>query len=167
MDWTTMSGLYPDVATYTGQLRALEDRCRQDAKAAAPRFVLAYHYLVTEHKDAALSQLKAVLASEPGDRVACGLLASLTGTPPASTEPTRTVRGGDPAADGPPTITLVGRWKGDRDRSMFDLSLDGGGRFLWQAARQGKDKVTVSGDYALSKDTLTLKPGDRSPLRPL
>ena len=34
MDWTTMSGLYPDVATYTGQLRALEDRCRQDPKAA-------------------------------------------------------------------------------------------------------------------------------------
>ena len=58
MDWTTMSGLYPDVATYTGQLRALEDRCRQDPKAAAPRFVLAYHYLVTGHTDAAVAQLK-------------------------------------------------------------------------------------------------------------
>ena len=34
MDWTTLSGLYPNVETYTGQLRALEDRCRQDPKAA-------------------------------------------------------------------------------------------------------------------------------------
>ena len=88
MDWTTLSGLYPDVETYTGQLRALEDRCRQDPKAAAPRFVLAYHYLVAGHKDAAVAQLKAVLALEPGDRVARRLLASLTGPPPAPPEPT-------------------------------------------------------------------------------
>ena len=65
MNWTTLSGLYPDVATYTGQLRALEDRCRRDPKAAAPCFVLAYHYLVAGHKDAAVAQLKAVLARSP------------------------------------------------------------------------------------------------------
>ena len=81
MDWTTLSGLYPDVETYTGQLRALEDRCRRDPKAAAPRFVLAYHYLVAGHNDAAVAQLKAVLALEPGDRVARRLLTSLTGPP--------------------------------------------------------------------------------------
>ena len=90
MDWTTMSGLYPDVATYTGQLRALEDRCRQDPKAAAPRFVLAYHYLAAGHNDAAVAQLKELIALEPGDRVARRLLASLTGTPPAPPESTTT-----------------------------------------------------------------------------
>ena len=99
MDWTTLSGLYPDVETYTGQLRALEDRCRQDPKAAAPRFVLAYHYLVAGHKDAAVAQLKAVLALEPGDRVARRLLTSLTGTPPAPPEPTL---GPCPTGTGPP-----------------------------------------------------------------
>ena len=90
MDWTTMSGLYPDVATYTGQLRALEDRYRRDPKAAAPRFVLAYHYLAAGHNDAAVAQLKALITLEPGDRVARRLLASLTGTPPAPPEPTTT-----------------------------------------------------------------------------
>ena len=165
MDWTTLIGLYPDVETYTGQLRALEDRCRRDPKAAAPRFVLAYHYLVAGHNDAAVAQLKAVLALEPGDRVARRLLASLTGTPPAPPEPTRTVPDGDGAAGRPPSADLVGRWRGERDGSTFDLSLDDRGRFVWQAARQGKATATVSGAYALSGDTLTLKAEDRSPLR--
>jgi tetratricopeptide (TPR) repeat protein len=166
MDWTTLSGLYPDVETYTGQLRAMEDRCRQDPKAAAPRFVLAYHYLVAGHNDAAVAQLKAVLAREPGDQVTRRLLASLTGTPPASAEPTRTVLDGDGAAGRPPSVDLAGRWRGERDGSTFDLSLDGQGRFRWQAARQGKATTTVSGAYAYAYlgDTLILKPEDRSPL---
>ena len=164
MDWTTLIGLYPDVATYTGQLRALEDRCRQDPKAAAPRFVLAYHYLVAGHTDAAVAQLKTVLALEPGDRVARRLLASLT-APPAPPEPARTVPDGDGAAGRPPSVDLLGRWRGERDGSTFELSLDDRGRFLWQAARQGKPTATVSGAYALSGDTLVLTPEDRSPLR--
>jgi hypothetical protein len=165
MDWTTLCGLYPDVGTYTGQLRALENRCGQDPKAAAPRFVLAYHYLVAAHKDPAVAQLKAVLAQEPGDRVARLLLAWLTGTPPAPAEPTRTALDGDGAAGRPPSVDLAGRWRGERDGSTFDLNLDGQGRFVWQAARQGKVTATVSGTYALSGDTLTLKAEDRSPLR--
>jgi hypothetical protein len=165
MDWTTLSGLYPDVETYTGQLRALEDRCRRDPKAAAPCFVLAYHYLAAEHKDAAVAQLTAVLAREPGNRVARRLLASLTGTPAASSEPTGTVPDGDGTAGRPPSVDLVGRWRGERDGAMFELSLDGRGRFVWQAARKGKATATVSGAYVLSGDTLTLKAEDRSPLR--
>ena len=165
MDWTTLSGLYPDVETYTGQLRALEDHCGRDPKAAAPRFVLAYHYLVAGHKDAAEARLKTVLDLEPGDRVARRLLASLTATPPAPAETTRTAPEGDGAAGRPPSVDLVGRWRGDRDGSTFDLSLDGRGRFVWQAARDGKATATVSGAYVLSGDTLTLKAEDRSPLR--
>ena len=167
MDWKTMSGLYPDVATYTGQLRALEDRSRQDPKAAAPRFVLAYHYLVTGHTDAAVAQLKALITLEPGDRVARRLLASLSGTPPAPPESTttRAVPDRDGAVGRPPSVDLVGHWRGERDGSTFDLSLDGRGRFVWQAARQGKATATVSGAYAFAGDTLTLKAEDRSPLR--
>jgi hypothetical protein len=165
MDWTTLWRLYPDVATYTGQLRAMEDRCRQDPKAAAPRFDLAYHYLAARHNDAAVAQFKEVLALEPGDRVARRLLALLTGTPTAPAEKTRTVPDGDGAAGRSPSVDLVGRWRGDRDGSTFDLSLDGRGRFVWQAAREGKATATVSGAYALSGDTLTLKAEDRSPLR--
>jgi tetratricopeptide (TPR) repeat protein len=167
MDWTTLSGLYPDVETYTGQLRALEDRCRRDPKAAAPRFVLAYHYLAAGHNDAAVAQLKALISLEPGDRVARRLLASLTGTPPAPPEPTttRAVPDRDGTAGRPPSVDLVGRWRGERDGSTFDLSLDDRGRFLWQAACEGKAAATVSGAYAVSGDTLTLKAEDRPPLR--
>jgi tetratricopeptide (TPR) repeat protein len=163
MNWATLSGLYPDVATYTGQLRALEDRCRRGPKDAAPCFVLAYHYLVVGHKDAAVAQLKAVLASEPGDRVARRLLVPLTGVAPASTEPDRTVLDGDGAAGRPPAVDLVGRWRGERDGSTFDLRIDDRGRFLWQAARQGKTTARVSGAYEYSANTLTLKAEDRSP----
>jgi tetratricopeptide (TPR) repeat protein len=164
MDWATLIGLYPDVETYTGQLRALEDRCRQDAKAAAPRFVLAYQYLVAGHKGAAVARLKELLALEPGDRVASRLLASLTGTL-AAPEPTRTVTDGDGAAGRPPAADLVGRWRAERDGSTFDLRLDDRGRFLWQAGRQGKTTARISGAYEYSANTLTLKAEDRSPLR--
>ncbi len=167
MDWTTLSGLYPDVATYTGHLRALEDRCRHDLNAAAPRFVLAYHYLAAGHQDAGVAQLKVLITLEPSDRVARRLLASLTGTPSAPPEPTttRAVPERDGAAGRPRSVDLVGRWRGDRDGSTFELSLDGRGRFVWQAAREGKAIATVTGAYALSRDTLTLNAEDRPPLR--
>jgi hypothetical protein len=157
-------GLYPDVETYTRQLRALEDRCNRNPKAAAPRFVLAYHYLVTVHKDEAVARLKQVLDLEPGDRVAGRLLASLTPTPPPPAEPTRTGPDGDGPARRPSVAELVSRWKGERDGSTFDLSLDDRGRFRWQAARQGKATANISGAYAYLGDTLILKSEDRPPL---
>ena len=93
------------------------------------------------------------------------LLASLTAAPAAAARAdatrARRRRGRRPTPSG----DLVGRWRGDRDGSTFDLSLDGRGRFVWQAARQGKPTATVSGAYALSGDTLTLKADDRPPLR--
>ena len=167
MAWTTLSGLYADVATYTGQLRALEDRCRQNPNAATPRFVLAYHYLAAGHQDAAVAQLKALISLEPGDRLARRLLTSLTGTPPAPPEPTtsRAVLDRDGAAGRPPSVDLVGHWRGQRGGSTFDLSLDGRSRFDWRAAREGKTIASVTGAYAFSGDTLTLKAEDRPPLR--
>ncbi|HEY2159231.1 MAG TPA: tetratricopeptide repeat protein, partial [Isosphaeraceae bacterium] len=165
MNWSTLIWLYTDVETYTAQLRSLEERRRQDPRASAPRFVLAYHYLAAGHKDAAVTELKAVLASEPGDRVARRLLASLTCESPAPTEPSRVAPGGD-AAPGPrPSADLHGRWKGERDGSTFDLTLDDRGRFLWRAARDGKATANLSGAYTLSGDTLTLRAEDRPPLR--
>ena len=44
-DWTTLSGMYPDVDTYTRQLRALEAYLKANPKSAQARFVLAYQYL--------------------------------------------------------------------------------------------------------------------------
>ncbi len=45
-NWATLVGLYPDVDTYTNQLRALEAAVRSNPNATPARFLLAYHYLV-------------------------------------------------------------------------------------------------------------------------
>jgi tetratricopeptide (TPR) repeat protein len=65
-DWATLSGLYPSVAVYTQQLRALENYCSQNTGSAPARLVLAYHYLTQGHTLAALAQLKQVATLQPG-----------------------------------------------------------------------------------------------------
>ena len=82
MDWTTMSSLYPNVDTYTQQLRKLEAFTNEKPNDAAARFVLAYHYLVVGHTDAAIGELKAVVEDQPGDKVAQRMLDALQ--PPAA-----------------------------------------------------------------------------------
>ena len=57
-DWTTLSGMYPDVETYTGQLRALEAYVKANPDSATARFVLAYQYLAEGHDPEAIAQLK-------------------------------------------------------------------------------------------------------------
>jgi predicted TPR repeat methyltransferase len=73
-----MSALYPDVDTYTRQLRALEEYVRQHPDDAAAHFVLAYHYLVMGYKDAAVRQLREVVRLKPDDRLSAALLRALT-----------------------------------------------------------------------------------------
>ena len=46
-------GLYPDVDTYTNQLRALEAYVRTNPSSSSGQFLLAYHYLVQGNNDAA------------------------------------------------------------------------------------------------------------------
>ena len=52
-DWTTLVGLYPDVDVYTEQLRALEQHVLANVNSAAAKFLLAYHYTICGHTDAA------------------------------------------------------------------------------------------------------------------
>ncbi len=92
MDWTTLSGLYPNIDVYTQQLRALEAVCRSNPGDAAANFVLAYQYLVAGHRDAAVERLKAVLAVQPKDEVSRRMLDSLA--PPADAS----------VADGQPSL---------------------------------------------------------------
>jgi tetratricopeptide (TPR) repeat protein len=89
-DWKTMSSLYHDVDTYTQQLRALETYSAEHRDEADAHFLLAYHYLILESKDAAVRQLKEVVLLVPNDKLSAALLKALT-TPeeppaPASNE---------------------------------------------------------------------------------
>jgi len=85
-DWATMRDLYPDVATYTAQFRALERFVADNPNAAYGHFLLAYHYLVTENRDAAIRELRETVRLQPDDKLSAALLASLT-NPPAVADP--------------------------------------------------------------------------------
>ena len=74
-DWTTLSGMYPDVDTYTGQLRALEAYVRANPDSAHARFVLAYQYLCQGHVENAVAQLKETVKLQPGDTLSAQLIA--------------------------------------------------------------------------------------------
>jgi Tetratricopeptide repeat len=82
-DWTTLSGLYPNIDIYTQQLRALEAYCTANLQAAAARFLLAALYTTQGSNDAAAAILKQVVALQPRDHLSAQLLAALTATPPA------------------------------------------------------------------------------------
>ena len=98
-DWTTLSGMYPDVATYTGQLRKLEAYITANPRSANARFVLAYEYLCEGHDENALAQLKQVVKLQPGDTLSAQLIAR--SQPPGDTPPASTVS--VPARRRPPT----------------------------------------------------------------
>jgi tetratricopeptide (TPR) repeat protein len=80
-NWETLRGFYPDADTYTRQLRALERDARENLKSANDRFVLAYHYLVTGHNDAAARTFDQVHALLPDDQLTTQLLAALRPPP--------------------------------------------------------------------------------------
>lgn len=77
-DWTTMIGRYPDPAIYTAQLRALEAFVWDHPRDPAARFLLAYHYLVMDDREAALSQLTVVVKLRPDDKLSAQLVQALT-----------------------------------------------------------------------------------------
>ena len=179
-DWETLRGLYPDVATYTAQLRALEAYARAHQAEAFPRFLLAYHYMTTGYTDAAVEQLKRVVALQPNDTVAKQLLTSMSPdaqvpAPAPASDPTLPpqppVAGDGPAVPpAPPTSeehavakpvtteALVGDWNASReDGSTFALMLDNEGAFTWKYAGNGQDN-SLKGKYTLAKDLLILEP---------
>jgi tetratricopeptide (TPR) repeat protein len=78
-DWNTMHSLYPDATAYTEQLRALEAYQRANPKSPEASFVLAYHYLVLGHLNAAARQFENVVTLLPGSQLSAELLAALKG----------------------------------------------------------------------------------------
>ncbi len=64
-DWTTLCGMYPDVDTYTTQLRALEAYVRSNPDSAQAHFVLAYQYLSRGMTRKPSAQLKEVVRLQP------------------------------------------------------------------------------------------------------
>jgi hypothetical protein len=86
-NWSTLVGLYPDVDTYTNQLRALEAAIRSNPNATPPRFLLAYHYLVQGNTEAAGAQFANVAKLQPKDQLSASFAKALTKAEESTTTP--------------------------------------------------------------------------------
>jgi hypothetical protein len=156
-DWTTLSGLYPDVDVYTKQLRALEQYAKSHADEPEARFLLADQYLTCGYTDAAALQLKEVVRLNPKDQLSAQLLSSISA--PETVEPAAPSQ---PAAPTKPAnaASLVGNWTATRaDSATIKLALAGDGKFTWALDQNGKPQQ-FSGTYTVADDLLILKQGD-------
>lgn len=154
-DWTTMSSLYPDQDTYTAQLRRLESYVRENPNAADARFVLAYHYITTGNKDAAVVQLTTLYKLNPSDNLVKEMLL-MTGGPEAIGAPTTPQA---PAASSPAVSAdaITGKWTASGADSKFALELTKDGNFVWTYS-QGTQSQAVKGVYAIDGNTLAMEP---------
>ena len=159
MDWTTMSGLYGSLDDYTQQLRTLEDFCRANRTSAPAYFVLAYHYLVGGHVDAAAEALRVVVARQPDDVVAKRLLDAID--PPAVDDapaaPPKDAAAA-PAAAPPagPETDLVGTWKATNGGDTVVLVITEDSRFTWKAMPANRPPVEISGTIETARDAIAL-----------
>lgn len=156
-DWTTLTSFYPDVDTYSQQLQALENYTSAHPNSAALRFLLAYHYMVCGHNDAALTQLKDAVQLDPKDQLSAQLIKMLT--PPKADG---TAKPAAPATPPKPmtAAALVGDWKATRsDGVTISLSLTKDGKYTWKFNQNGKQQQ-YTGAYSVADDLLILKQGD-------
>lgn len=72
--WPDLIRLYPDVATYTKQLRTLEAHTKNHPSDAGARFVQAYQYIVAGYPEAAAHELELVIRLQGDDALAIEIL---------------------------------------------------------------------------------------------
>ncbi len=166
-DWTTLIGLYADPETYTQQLRSLETFVSENPKSAAAHFVLAYHYLTTEHADTAVRQFKIVTTLLPKDALSAQLIQQLehpqqqvAATGSAQPEnSTAAAPAAQPATEPTPAGKqgkIEGTWTAQPNKDMqITVTVQPEGRFVWKVTRQGKDQQ-FQGKSSYENDILTL-----------
>jgi tetratricopeptide (TPR) repeat protein len=167
-DWATMLGLYPDVATYTSQIRALEAAISGNATSAPKRFVLAYHYLVQDHVEPARQQFEELLKLQPRDELAAQFAKALSSSSQATTvAPTDTAPASKTAEvleASPPPAALLGTWKAKPMPELsIELTLRDDGQFTWAVNAKGRTD-SFSGDARYLEGVLTLTQADASDL---
>ena len=186
-DWTTLIGLYPDVETYTSQLRALEAYCNANPRAASARFVLAALYLTQGSTAAAATRLKEVVAIQPQDKLSAQLLAAITseGQPaqaagPAQAAPANDIPPANPnpaplasasaAAEGPPLpsgplpANLVGSWTASPSPGVtISLTIPDDKTFAWKLVENGQARE-FKGEAAVDQDVLALIAPEMPPM---
>jgi tetratricopeptide (TPR) repeat protein len=152
-DWTTLSGMYPDVDTYTPQLRALEAYVRSNPNSAQARFVLAYQYLAQGHDPEAIAQLKEVVRLQPGDTLSAQIIAAFQPAGGNAPPPGESAPSAAPLATG----KLAGTWAATPSQdAKISLTIQDDGAFTWTATAPGKPPMNISGKSTFADGTLTL-----------
>jgi len=157
-DWPTLVGLYPSVDVYTEQIRKLEQYVKANPKAADAQFLLAYHYLTCNHKDAAYKTFEKVVALQPSDAIAAEYAQMTAPESKSETPVPQPPESTIPADKQLAAQDIVGSWsaKGGNN-TTFVLTLTDKGEFTW-AFTQGKNKQSVKGVYALDQNRLAMEP---------
>ena len=168
-DWTTLSGMYANVTTYTEQLRMLEAYVKMNPTSAEAKFVLAYHYLTCGYSDSARKQYAEVLKLQPGDQLSSQMVKMLGGEAPkdASGNPTpqppETGATNEVEAKAPADIDparIVGNWTAKRpDGTSFTLNLIADSKFTW-GFNKGDKKQEFGGKYSVDGAILVLERED-------
>ena len=83
-----MASLYADTDTYTKQLRRLEKHVKEEPKDPQGHFLLGYHYLVLDERDAAAAEFALAAKLQPQDKLSASLAAALTAKPANKKEET-------------------------------------------------------------------------------
>jgi tetratricopeptide (TPR) repeat protein len=167
-DWTTLSSMYDDIATYTQQLRALESYRKGHPQSPDAAFLLAYHYLTGGHADAAIKQLDAVVKLLPDDPLAPQMLKLLKANSGETVEAPPAINPADsdgqpaddtPQEDAPPIekSAIVGTWKSGRGKSTaIQLKLNSNETFVWTVTQSGKTNP-IEGKYSIEGNLLVLE----------
>jgi tetratricopeptide (TPR) repeat protein len=151
-DYQTLATLYPDIDTYTTQLRALEAAAKKSPKSADLRFLLGYHYLTLGYADDALSQFKRASNLQPKDSVSASLVATLS---PREAEKSKDA---EPAPRAVPSDQVVGNWSAAGPRTAkYAMNLKKDGTFTWAFTR-GSRKQEVKGVYTVEGNVLAMEP---------
>jgi hypothetical protein len=145
-----MRSLYPDLDTYTKQMRALETYVGDNPKSAEGHFLLAYHYLTLGHSDHAAKELAQAQKLVPTDSVSNQLQHMLAKSPDPAPPPVES----DIKID---SAKLAGAWNAARGKAAFELTLGSDKTFTWKY-NEGKKKEDVKGVYALNGNVLALEP---------
>lgn len=163
-DWTTMSGLYSNLNAYNDQLRGLETFVDEHPTDAAAQFLLAYHYVVGGHNEAAATRLTLAIQSQPNDRVAKDLLKMVSApVPQAELNSNSSPQEPKPEASNPPRTPftpamIVGDWTANReDGATFKMNLQSDGKFKWDFIQKNQKPQGFGGEYKLTDHILVLQ----------
>jgi tetratricopeptide (TPR) repeat protein len=165
-DWPTMISLYPDVQTYTNQLRALEAAVRSNPESASARFVLGYHYMVQGHVEQARQQFQEVVRLQPNNALAAQFvrLLSSSSAAPAATPPVGPNQTEATPQPGPPPAPLVGTWRANPSPDVnVGLTVQDNGRFTWDVNSKGQ-RQSITGQAGYRDGVLTLTQAEGPPL---